>query len=95
MPTTYQTIPIPLYNGVLYVYRNREFYNRTLKAYGIKPDDYCAGRCVELFKKGRTMYLLGWFNRNRATLVHELGHAAIFIITNAGMKVEDSGGEAY
>jgi len=51
------------------------------------------GRCVELGKKN--LILIGWFNQCKGTLVHEIGHAAFFILETAGVKVSADDSEAY
>lgn len=97
VPTPWRYFNVPLYSGTILIYKDRNAFHKAIKSHGrtIVEDDSCGGRCVEIYKPGITHYVIGWFTRSRHTLVHELGHAAIFVITNAGMKIEDSGGEAY
>lgn len=97
LPKPWRTFNIPLYGGSVFIYKSRKPFHSAVKAHGrsIEEDNSCGGRCVEIYKPGVTRYVLGWFTDHRSTLVHELGHLAVFVITNAGMKIEDSGGEAY
>lgn len=97
MTKPWREFDIPLYGGKASIYRKRKAFYAAIEALGntVEDDIHVNGRCVELSNTSHNRYVLGWFTDDRATLVHELGHLAIFVITNAGMKIEDSGGEAY
>lgn len=97
LPKPWREFTVPLYTGKVFIYRNRTKFKKAIDAHNnkIDEDDLCYGRCVELYKTGVKHYVIGWFDGNRSTLVHELGHLAIFALLNAGMAIADSNGEAY
>jgi hypothetical protein len=87
---------VPIYGGDVFIYRNRKAFDTAMKSYGSKlTSDGCAGRCAEFTKKQKTHYLVGWFNNYKPTLVHEIGHLAMFILMRVNINPTDSNGEAY
>jgi len=90
---------IPLYNGQVMVFTRRKAFITALRALKVPEDDdedSCLGMCVPCKNDmGTRLYVMGWFDREASTLVHECGHLAFFVTESAGMDARDSCGEAF
>jgi hypothetical protein len=65
--------------------------DRLAKRAGLEPPTGIAGCC---FWKGGELVIVV-LDGSRATLVHECGHAVMFILQHVGIDPTDSNGEAY
>jgi hypothetical protein len=92
-----KTFDVPLYGGKVFLYKDRKRFHKAIASYNTKAefDDVCNGRCIEFYKKNTMHYLVGWFDDYEPTLVHEIGHLAMFVLMRVNMNPTDSGGEAY
>ena len=97
-PKPWRDFRIPLYGGRVIAYRDRAKHAEAVMACGGAKDDdeTCRGVCFPAENDaGHRLYVLGWFDGEPPTLVHECGHIAMFIVNHAGMDPRDSSGEAY
>lgn len=90
-------INIPIYGGKIILVKDRKQFHRLAHKYNreCERDDYCYGRCLELSRRGVTHYLVGVFNGEQRTLVHELAHATMWTLDRVGINPTDSNGETY
>ena len=100
-PVAYLEIPlfpIPIYAGKLMVCLTRDEWASLAEAYDSDPDtEGCKGLCIRYRSDadGR-VYAIGVFDGTIDTFMHELAHAAFFILGDVGVPVEDGGNnEAY
>lgn len=98
-PKPTKEFDVPVYSGRIYLYRTPEKYNQALEYLKEKPRDLItsAGTAMHLTnnKTGKSIFLVGWFNRELATLVHECGHLTFAILLHAGVDVKEGNNEAY
>ncbi|VTP12684.1 hypothetical protein PUATCC27989T_00496 [Phytobacter ursingii] len=86
---------IPLFgNAVTYLIRSKEEWNAAVEYLGNEPEanDFKAG-CTQTFEnkeEGQVLYLLGVFNADVATLVHECGHVAFYVCRDVGVPTDAS-----
>lgn len=89
----------PIYAGSIYLFRSQEKYIQAcafLRA--PEPDLHgVIGKAQELqnTRSGELVYLIGCFDDQQSTLVHEASHLAFFILQTAGIDARDSGGETF
>jgi len=97
-PKADHTFNIPLYGGVIHLFMNRAKFNKAVE-FLLDIDeskDTAVGRARHVTnEKGESIYLIGWFNNELETLVHEICHITGYILDHAGIDVRDSGMEAY
>lgn len=88
--------PIPLYGGeVTFLYSPAEW--RRAEGKLLEPPGTDVGCAVGLTRHsddGMTI-LVGVFNQDLSTLVHECGHAALFICDRAGIETPAHNAEAF
>lgn len=96
VPRPWRVIDVPLYGGQVAIYTDRL---RMIKAlHGLSVDAEVGaegGSCLPLERTDGVIYLAGWYDGKRPTLVHEMAHASLFILTRAGIDPRDSQGEAF
>lgn len=96
-PKPAKEFQIPIYGGVVLLFKTRRAYENAVQFIANSEIDTrgSCGICTGLQdKEGRSLYLIGWFDKTRSTLVHESGHLALNVLERAGMDPQDSGGEA-
>lgn len=86
---------IPLYGGSLHLFKTRKKFEAAYEFLGKEHDaSGCCGCTAYLVnEKGRALYLIGVFDNDLGTLVHEVGHATMMIMERAGINAYDSVGE--
>lgn len=91
------TCKVPLYGGDVHLILSRKQMLLAAEAYGMKVNESpLAGQCVTLEKNGRERrYLVGVYEGGLATLVHELGHAALNILEAVGIDAHSGNGEPF
>ena len=98
-PKPKKTFLVPVYGGRLYLYVDDKLARKALEALFIEPhldDDDAIGWCLPgLQPTGGAIYVVAWLDGLTSTLVHELGHAAFYILGRAGIDARDSSGEAF
>ncbi len=95
------TFRVPLYGGRVLICPTREAYSRALELLDGDPDpctkEY-VGVLLELSegrKPVRKVYLLGWFDQNVGTLIHELSHLTFRVLRHAAVGISQTNDEAY
>ena len=93
---------IPIYGGMVYFVTDREVFAdvRSYMTESVEHDDtqrFSLGCVQELMNNetGARCYVMGVFDGDMATLVHELGHLTIDILTNAGIDITEQNSEAF
>jgi len=90
--------PIPIYAGKLMVCLTRDEWSSLAQAYDGDPDtEGCKGLCIRYKsdEDGR-VYAIGVFDGTIDTFMHELAHAAFFILGDVGVTLEDgAANESY
>ena len=83
---------IPLFkSGKVYVCKNKQAWPDAHQTLGVIPKllDRCGG--ANTFKNsetGQTIHLLGWFDGNLSTLVHEAAHLVFDICADVGIDIQ-------
>jgi hypothetical protein len=88
------TVTVPLYGGELILLRSPESFSEETGEF----EDYSGHRGLVHFahKEDFTpLYYVGVFDNTLITLVHELGHACLMIVANAGFNAHDANGEPF
>lgn len=97
LPKPNKDIVIPIYDGRVILYTNRQKFITALRAVeGPEDEDVatCLGMCLPTKnEEGARLYVLGWFDGKNQTLVHEVCHLALFVLGTAGIEPRDSQGE--
>lgn len=88
---------VPLYGGSVYCFKTREHFEEATKYLDVDlQHEGKAGTCAYLESdKDSSLYLIGVFDGELGTLVHELAHIAIMIVQRAGFNSEKGNGEPY
>lgn len=90
---------VPIYGGTVALATTREEWFKLLELYGIAPvqaDHNAAGRSMALVNEGcQSAYLIGVFNNELRTYVHEVAHTTLFICEDAGIDPTSSNGEPF
>nr|DAO40942.1 MAG TPA: SprT-like family protein [Caudoviricetes sp.] len=92
---------VPLFNTAnIYLARTRNEWVQAEKALGVDAGQlsFTLGRCRHYQNEstGENMYLIGVFDNNIATLVHECAHATFYCCHDVGVVVEtDKANETY
>lgn len=99
-PKPFKEFAVPLYFGRVYIFDNKEKMRQAEEYLRKKPCELSpgTGRAMQLLNEDGSgiVFLVGVFNGSTSTLVHELAHAAFFILGEAGVPVENYGtNEAY
>jgi hypothetical protein len=94
LPRTVSKIPIPLFGGVLYICRDRKTFERTYKHihgedYPENTEDAAGLACEEVHSNEEVVYLLGVFDNNSSTILHEVVHTSVFILKRASINPTD------
>lgn len=97
LPRPWRDFVVPMYGGRVIAYRDRRRYQSAVRAcYGPEDEDMatCRGMCFPAQNEaGARLYVVGWFDGELPTLVHECGHLAVFVLGHAGIDPKDSAGE--
>ncbi len=92
---------IPVYSGRVLLCLTRDAYQTALERLDEEPDDRLKeydGALQEIFegkKTHRKVWLLGWFDGEPATLIHELCHTTFRILRHADVGISQTNDEAY
>ncbi len=92
---------VPLFNCAnVYLCRSKEEWIQAEESIGLPPADLSAsvGRCRQFVNDatGENLYLIGVFDNNLATLVHECAHATFYCCSDVGVTVKtDEPNETY
>lgn len=87
---------IPIYGGQVLRCLTPEAMNRACKRLGLDPPDgLTRGLCAQADgSDGSVVYLIGWYDRNPGSLVHECVHCGMFVLQRAGIDPTGDAGEA-
>lgn len=99
LPKPTHEFDVPIY-GVQVVFSNSEKkFAKIAKMHNIEKDvhELPAGMTalVQNVEDGTYKILVGVFDKDLSTLVHELGHATMFILNTVGIDPTDSAGETF
>lgn len=92
---------VPLFQSAnVYLCRTREEWHQACVYLGTSPDGIemlqGVATCYRNEKDGENLYLIGVFNDDISTLVHECAHIAFYTCRDVGVTVEvDSANETY
>lgn len=92
---------IPLFqNAHIYLCRSKEEWIQAEASIGLPAADLSSslGRCRQFVNDvtGENLYLIGVFDKNLATLVHECAHATFYCCDDVGVTIEtDKANETY
>ncbi|EPK9723503.1 hypothetical protein MMI32_004213 [Klebsiella pneumoniae] len=92
---------VPLFHCAnVYLCRSREEWGQAEASIGLPPADLkgSVGRCREFIndETGEHLYLIGVFDNELATLVHECAHATFYCCSDVGVTVKtDQPNETY
>jgi len=97
LPKGVESYHVPLYNQSVIVASTPKRYNKVLKLLGMEPRPAFGGGIAQMTSNGTdTFFLIGVFDGQDSTLVHEVGHIAFFILDLVGVPVVSGGtNEAY
>jgi hypothetical protein len=87
---------IPIYGGEIYLFKTQEKFFQAVEFLGGKKEsDLYNGNATHFVNdKGDSLYLIGWYNDELSTLVHEITHVGIFLMTHVGIDPRSDDGEA-
>lgn len=98
-PKPFKEFAVPLYFGRVYIFDDKEKMRQAEEYMTKKPAKLSpgVGRTVQLgHESGDICFLVGVFNGSTTTLVHELAHTTFFILSAAGVPLDENGtNEAY
>lgn len=97
-PKPAKQFEIPLYGGTVMLFKTPKAFEQAVAYLKVPRDEelVLAGTFMPLENdEGEALFLIGWFDGNRSTLVHEAGHLAIFVCKRVGIDPNDSAGEAF
>lgn len=98
-PKPFKEFGVPLYFGHVYIFDSKEKLRQAEEYLTKKPADLPSSLgCAKHLEstKGEHLFLVGVFNGETSTLVHELAHITFFILSTAGVPLEEKGtNEAY
>ncbi|PNK64550.1 hypothetical protein A6J33_018060 [Pantoea sp. FDAARGOS_194] len=92
---------VPLFNTAnIYLARTRDEWVQAEKSLGVDAGSlsFALGRCRHYHNEstGENMYLIGVFDNNLSTLVHECAHATFYCCSDVGVTVKtDEPNETY
>lgn len=92
---------IPVYTGRAVLCLTRDAYIKARKQFEEFGPERDLKATYGLFvplrdeKKNERVYLIGWFDRKPATLVHELAHMTFEILTYSGVPISKRNDEAF
>lgn len=88
---------VPIYGGIVYIFKTEKQSIAASDYFNAAPiGKMTCGSCRHLVHdiSGESCYVVTWKDGTRSTLIHELTHAAVFILGHAGIDIRDSAGEA-
>ncbi len=100
-PRDSATFRVPLYGGRVLVCFTRDAFQDALEKFGEAPDAHLkeySGVLQETFegkKTHRRVWLLGWFDKDVGTLIHELAHTTFRVLRHADVGISQTNDEAY
>ncbi len=100
-PADTATFRIPVYSGRVLLCFTREAYEKALELLNDAPDpclrEYagCMLECFEGKKTKRKVFLIGWFDKQLGTLIHELSHTTFRVLRHAEVGISHANDEAY
>lgn len=89
---------IPIYGGTLKVVTEREEF---IEAVDDEDEDLelsvadCAGMTKVTHGEKGPVYLVGIFDHDLSTVVHEMGHVTIFIADHCGFRINEETSECF
>ena len=90
---------IPIYNGDVWVFLHKSEFIEALEELHDDPEvqknTYGDFWCSRDLETESPIYLIGVYEYDIDTLVHEINHAALNIIENAGFSAHDGNGEPF
>jgi hypothetical protein len=95
------TFKVPLYGGRVLVCCTRDIYSLALESLDGDPDpclkEYSGvmQEMAEGRKTVRKVWLIGWFDKNLGTLIHELSHTTFRVLRYAQVGISQTNDEAY
>ena len=98
-PKYRRRFPVPIYGGMIYLFDTQEAFFQAasfLKGEPELSEGRYNGNATHFVNSvtGESIYLIGWYNNQLSTLVHEITHVGIFIMTHVGINPVSDGGEA-
>lgn len=100
-PPDSATYRVPLYGGRMLLCFTREAYQSALEELDGEPDPQLKEYVGVLTEQSegkkpvRKVWLLGWFDKNLGTLIHELSHTTFRVLRHAGVGISQTNDEAY
>jgi hypothetical protein len=91
---------VPVYCGRVYLCRNRERWADAQHYLIGKREEIghsTSGNCGHYTREesGESVFLVGWFDGDPMTLIHETGHLTLNILTWVGIGPASNNGEAF
>lgn len=97
-PKPIKQIEIPIYGGLVYIFIDRMSFCDAADYLNIKDVKIrVCGQCITKVDRdtGAVHYLVGVFNNEIPTLVHELAHVTADCLAIAGIAVDNTNNEAF
>lgn len=92
-------LPIPIYGGEVWVFKTKAGLLRAQLELGdeeeIQEDTLGDSWVVPSPYKNESIYLVGVYDNDLGTLVHELAHTTLSIIETANFNAHDGNGEPF
>lgn len=98
-PTGGHVKQMPLYGGNIWLFTDRPKYNQACRYVNSDHGDNCphsAGLMVQAVRNHKErIYLIGVFNRDLGTLLHEIAHVCLNAVEHVGFHPKDGNGEPF
>ena len=96
-PKPYREADSGIFNSRVYLYNNREKHKKAVEFLGQKEHTPGVG-VTQAFQNeidGAHVVVIGWFDEDIGTFIHELSHATFFILDGAGVKIAPDNHEVF
>lgn len=96
-PKPYRQCDTGIFNSIVYVYKDREKHKKAVEFLGQKEHTPGVG-VTQAFQNeldGAHVVVIGWFDGELSTFIHELSHATFFVLEGAGVKIAPDNHEVF
>lgn len=91
LPIPWFELEIPIYGGRLIVYKNRKQIATVVRVVGATNDhdgkDVTGVFFPVTLRDGKSLYVIGWYDKTVSTLLHELLHCVLYILSSRNIDI--------
>lgn len=96
-PKPYKECDAGIFNSRVYVYTNRDKHKKATSFLGHEEVPPCVGVSQPFQNKddGGHVVVIGWFDNELSTFIHELSHTTFYVLDAAGVKISPDNHEVF